>query len=191
MMVPRVWLVSQGWLLSFLGLFIPTPGQVMASPNVPFSCITQFGCILLHSFPSISWVSSRPIFSEINFPKSFWDFVGHHPQYMAFQFNCYHTCTSPGPVSLCSLYSSSLFHILQTPVTCIVISILGGICVALWDSNYDLLPYRKICQYFISVNPTAVSNCVDNWYLRTRDNTDAVQLQAYVLFGVGIIVLVE
>ena len=88
MMVPSVWLVPQGWLLSFLGLFTLFPGQVMASPDVPFFCITQFGCILLHFFASIPWLSSRPFFSEINFPKSFWDFVGHHPQYMTSQFNC-------------------------------------------------------------------------------------------------------
>ena len=30
MMVPSVWLVSQGWLLFFLGLFSLFPGQVMA-----------------------------------------------------------------------------------------------------------------------------------------------------------------
>jgi len=98
-------------------------------------------------------------------------------------------CTSPGPVSLCTLYSSSLFHIL--PDTSIVISILGGICVALCESNNVLLLYRRTGRCFASGNPAAVSYCIENRYLWTHDKRDAVQLQPYVLIGFGIIVLVE
>jgi len=63
--------------------------------------------------------------------------------------------------------------------------------VALWESNHVLLLYRRIGRCFVSGNPTAVSYCIENRYLWIHDKRDAVQLQPYVLIGVGIIVLVE
>jgi hypothetical protein len=52
MMVPSVWLVPQGWLFFFLGLFSRFPGQVMASLMCQFFVLSNLAasCTFPHPF---------------------------------------------------------------------------------------------------------------------------------------------
>lgn len=189
MMVPSVWLVPQGWLLFFSCALRPVS---WSGHGLPW-CASFFVLSNLDA----SWTFSHPF---LDFLAGLFSLRLTSQNYSgillaAILSTCqpslivYHTCSSPGPVSLCILYRSPLFHIL--PDTSIVISILDGICVTLWESNHILLLYRRIGRCLASGNPAAVSYCVENQYLWTHDKRDAVHLQPYVLIGVGIIVLVE